>query len=77
MNKRLVAAFAAYAVLAAIAFLVLKGLALYAVLILFGALALRTVIAHKAGWYSHIETDWPDTDSDAEQSPPTNPGEKF
>jgi hypothetical protein len=50
MNKRLVGAFTAYAVLAVIAFFVLKGTALYVVLILFAAFALRTLIAHKAGW---------------------------
>jgi hypothetical protein len=49
-NKRLVAAFAAYAVLATIAFFVLKGTALYAVLIVFGYFAVRTLIAYKAGW---------------------------
>ncbi len=38
---------AAYAVLIAIAFFVLHGKALYAVLILFGGLALKTLIAAK------------------------------
>jgi hypothetical protein len=50
MNKRLVAAFTAYAILALVAFFVLKGVALYAILILFGYFALRTLIAYKAGW---------------------------
>ncbi len=37
----------AYAVLIAIAFLVLRGKALYAILILFGGLAFKTFIATK------------------------------
>ncbi|HWE53270.1 MAG TPA: hypothetical protein VG273_25990 [Bryobacteraceae bacterium] len=50
MNKRLVGAFSAYAVLGVVAFFVLKGTALYVILILFGYFAVRTLIAHKAGW---------------------------
>jgi hypothetical protein len=50
MNKRLAAAMGAYIVLAALAIFILHGLALYAVLILFGGLALKTLIAWKAGW---------------------------
>jgi hypothetical protein len=50
MNKRLAAAMAAYAVLIALAFYLLRGKALYAVLILFGALVAKTLIAAKAGW---------------------------
>ena len=50
MNKRLAAAMAAYLVLAAVAIFVLHGLALYAVLISFGGLGLKTLIAWKAGW---------------------------
>jgi hypothetical protein len=49
-NKRLLSALAAYAVLAGLAFLQLRGKALYAVLILFGGLAAKTVIADRAGW---------------------------
>jgi hypothetical protein len=45
MTKRLASAMAAYAVLAAIAFKVLHGKALYAILILFGLFALKTLIA--------------------------------
>jgi hypothetical protein len=45
MNKRLASAIAAYAALLAIAFRVLHGKALYAILILFGALAFKTLIA--------------------------------
>jgi hypothetical protein len=50
MNKRLVTALMAYAVLGVFAFFLLKGTPLYIVLILFGYFALRTVIAYKAGW---------------------------
>jgi hypothetical protein len=49
-NRRLLSAMAAYAVLAGLAFLQLHGKVLYAVLILFGGLAAKTVIADKAGW---------------------------
>jgi hypothetical protein len=45
MAKRLASAMAAYAVLTAIAFKVLHGKALYAILILFGFFALKTLIA--------------------------------
>jgi hypothetical protein len=47
MNKRLAGAMGAYAVLLAIAFFLLHGKALYAILILFGGLALKTLIAAK------------------------------
>ena len=47
MDKRLAGAMLAYALLAAIAFRVLQGKVLYAVLILFGGLALKTLIAAK------------------------------
>jgi hypothetical protein len=69
MRKRLVPALTAYAVLGVIAFFVLTGAAREVVLILFGALALRTLIAYKAGWYSRIETPPPDSDSEVEQTP--------
>lgn len=49
-NKRLLTALAAYAILAGIALLRLHGKVLYAVLILFGGLAAKTLIADKAGW---------------------------
>jgi hypothetical protein len=49
MSTRLASALGAYAVLAAIAFRILHGKALYAVLILFGGLAVKTLIADKAG----------------------------
>ena len=50
MNKRLAAALSAFAVLVGLAFILLHGLALYAVLILFAGLLAKTLIAHKAGW---------------------------
>jgi hypothetical protein len=50
MNKRLAGAMVAYAVLSAIAVVILQGKILYGVLILFGGLALKTLIAAKAGW---------------------------
>ena len=50
MNKRLAAALGAFAILIGLAFVLLHGLALYAVLILFGGLVAKTLIAHKAGW---------------------------
>jgi hypothetical protein len=50
MNKRLATALGAYAVLMAIAGWLLHGKLLYAVLILFGGLIAKTLIAAKAGW---------------------------
>ena len=50
MNKRLAGAIGAYAVLFALAFSLRHGKVLYAVLILFAGLALKTLIAAKAGW---------------------------
>ncbi len=50
MNKRLAAAMGAYAVLIALAVYLLHGKLLYAVLILFGGLIAKTLIATKAGW---------------------------
>ncbi len=50
MNKRLAMAMGAYAVLIAMAFSILHDKALYAVLILFAGLALKTAVAAKAGW---------------------------
>jgi hypothetical protein len=49
MNMRLAIALGAYAILAVIAFRVLHGKALYAVLILFGGLAAKTWIADRSG----------------------------
>lgn len=50
MNKRLASAMAAYAILIAIALYLLHGKLLYAVLILFGGLLAKTLIAARAGW---------------------------
>jgi hypothetical protein len=50
MNKRLIGALAAYGILIAIATFVLHGQVLYAVLLLFGLLMAKTLIAAKAGW---------------------------
>lgn len=41
---------AAYAVLIGVAFYLLRGTVLYAVLLLFALLVVRTLIAAKAGW---------------------------
>jgi hypothetical protein len=50
VNKRLATAFCAYGVLIAIATFVLHGTPLYAVLLLFGLLMAKTLIAYRAGW---------------------------
>lgn len=50
MNKRLAGALGAYTILIAIAFLVLHGTVLKAVLLLFAALLAKTLIAWRAGW---------------------------
>ena len=50
MSKRLLCAFAAYAVLALMATFTLDGKFRYAVWLILGYFALRTYIAHKAGW---------------------------
>ena len=60
MNKRLIAALSAYAVLAALAYLMVDERRMRAaVLLLFGALAAKTLIAWKAQAIreSHSETD--------------------
>ncbi len=56
MNKRLMAALAAYAVLIAIGVWLLHGKMLYALLIVFGGLIVKTLIAAKAGWMFHADT---------------------
>lgn len=48
--SRLLAAFSAYAMIGTMAAFTLDGLILAAVFILLGGLALKTLIAHKAGW---------------------------
>jgi hypothetical protein len=50
MNKRLISAMAAYAVIAACAAFTLDGLLRTAVWILMAGLAAKTWIAYKAGW---------------------------
>jgi hypothetical protein len=50
MNTRLLWAMGSYAVLALLAGFTLDGTFRWAVWILMGALALKTFIAHKAGW---------------------------
>jgi hypothetical protein len=50
MHTRLWGACAAYAVLALLAAVTLEGLFRAAVWILLGGLALKTLIAYKAGW---------------------------
>jgi len=67
MNKRLVTALGAYVVLGIIAAFVLKGNALYAVLILFGYFAVRSMIAVKAGWQYRNESPPPDSESEVDQ----------
>jgi hypothetical protein len=50
MYKRLTAALVAYALLIGLAVYLLRGKLLYAVLLLFALLIVRTLIAAKAGW---------------------------
>ncbi len=50
MNKRLISAMAAYAVIAALASFTLDGMLRVAVWILMAGLAAKTWIAYKAGW---------------------------
>jgi len=50
MNTKLAKAMAAYAALIALAFYLLHGKFLYAVLLFFGLLIAKTLIAVKAGW---------------------------
>ncbi len=50
MNTRLIGAMSAYAVLAGLAAFTLDGAFRYAVWILMAGLAVKTWIAHKAGW---------------------------
>jgi hypothetical protein len=50
MKQRLIWALTAYAVLALLAFLTLDGVLRIGVCILMAGLAIKTLIAHKAGW---------------------------
>ena len=82
MNKRLMAALAAYAVLIALSAWLLYGKVFYlaigasrlrvkmfdAILLLYGALILKTLIAHKAGWTSHSGTSRSKSGSEVDRS---------
>ena len=82
MNKRLAAAMGAYAVLIAIGVYLLHGKVLYVeiggyplrvnflwvVLLIFGALIAKTLIAAKAGWTFHSETERSESDSSLNQA---------
>ncbi|MDP9054158.1 MAG: hypothetical protein M3N93_07620 [Acidobacteriota bacterium] len=72
MNKRLVAAMGAYAVLIALAAYLLRGVFLSAVLTLFLLLIVRTLIALKAGWVQTgsipVQTV-PGADSNSDRTP--------
>ena len=50
MNKRFAIAMSAYAILLALASVLLQGLILKATLILLGGLAVKTLIAWRADW---------------------------
>ena len=50
MNQRLASALAAFVVLFGLSFVLLHGKFLYTVLILLAALAVKSLIAHKARW---------------------------
>ena len=68
MNKRLRAALAAYAVLIALGVYLLHGKLLYALLIVLGGLIAKTLVAAKAGWTYHSETERPESGSEADHS---------
>jgi hypothetical protein len=51
VKKRLLGALVAYGILIAVACFLLHGKALWAVLILFGGLLAKTLIALKTGWH--------------------------
>lgn len=84
MNKRLMAALAAYAVLIALSAWLLYGKVFYlalgasrlrirmfdAVLLLYGALILKTLIAHKAGWTSRSGTSRSESGSEVNHPAP-------
>ena len=57
MNKRLFTALGAYSVLIAIGVYRLRGKMLYALLIVLGGLIIKTLVAAKAGWTFHSETE--------------------
>jgi len=87
MNKRLAAALSAYAVLIALGVYLLRGRAfnvdlggypfhidfLWVVVLIFGALIAKTLIAAKAGWTFHNETDRSESDSELNRFDPSAP----
>jgi hypothetical protein len=64
MNRRLTTALAGYALLIAIGVWRLHGKMLYALLIVFGGLIVKTLVAHRAGWTFHAETQRSEWDSE-------------
>jgi hypothetical protein len=68
MNKRLITALVAYAVLIAIGAYELRGKMLYALLIVFGGLIVKTLIAAKGGWTFHSETERTESGSEVDHS---------
>lgn len=68
MNKRLITALIAYAVLIGIGVWRLNGKMLYALLIVFGGLIVKTLVAAKGGWTFHSETERPEWGSEVNQA---------
>lgn len=82
MNKRLAAALAAYAAMIALAVYLLhgkifyfavgayvvRGQILYGVLLIFGGLIAKTLIADRAGWTFHHGTERSESESELDQS---------
>lgn len=78
MNKRLATALSAYAVLLAVSVYLLRGRAFnidlggspfhvdlfWVVVLIYGALIAKTLIAAKAGWTFHDETERSESDSE-------------
>lgn len=60
-------ALAAYALLIAVGVWRLHGKMLYALLIVFGGLIIKTLVASRAGWTFHSETQRPEWDSEVNQ----------
>ncbi len=91
MNKRLAAALSAYAVLIAVSVYLLHGKAfnvdvggyplhvnfLWVVLLVFGALIAKTLIAAKAGWTFHDETPSSESDSELNHLTSTSPSKNL
>jgi len=82
MHKRLITALVGYAVLIAVSAWLLHGKVFYldigashmrvnmfdGLLLLYGALILKVLIAHKAGWTFHSETQRSESGSEVNQS---------